>query len=248
MMMMTMMTRNYYVSRACLILLAVWRCSSFTIQTRPLFPARPTSHSATALHGVAELSTVESFFISQPYIAAFLTCSVKASAADWIAQTQQQQRQESLDVARNAGFILYGGLYQGCAQQFMYSRIFPDIFGHDLDLLGLASQVFFDMMFVGPLLCLPMAYAAKTLCTSCGESKLQALQEGLKKYGHDVTTQGLLFKYWALWTPVNFITFGVIPLHFRVAFVACISFFWIFILSSVAGAEPEATRIQEKTA
>ena len=31
------------------------------------------------------------------------------------------------------------------------------------------------------------------------------------------------------------VTFGVVPPHFRVAFVAAVSFFWVFVLSSVAG-------------
>jgi protein Mpv17 len=178
----------------------------------------------------ATISAVESFFITNPYLAAFLTCSAKASAADFIAQTKASA--SNVDLSRNAAFLVYGGLYQGMAQQFMYSTVFPGMFGHDLDLYGLISQVAFDMTVVGPFLCLPLAYAVKGMFI--GNDNVET---GLQKYVHDVSSQGLLFKYWALWTPVNFLTFGIIPLHFRVAFVAFISFFWIFILSSTAAAE-----------
>lgn len=199
------------------------------------------------LNGVSE---VEAFFITQPYVSAFAICSVKASAADWIDQAQQQQK--TCDISRNLSFLLYGGLYQGCVQQFLYSSVFPDMFGHDLDMLGLASQVGFDMLCVGPLLCLPTAYAVKSLfsdSTDEHETKQNALQEGFEKYVHDVSTQGLLFKYWGLWMPVNLFTFSVVPMNFRVVFVALVSFFWIFILSSVAAAEKTPQQIyREKKA
>ena len=238
---------------------------------------------------VSTTTTIESFFITQPYLSAFLTCSFKASAADWIAQTQpfrtlQQQKQQqqqqqqvssmtatmapaasatnnnynsnAVDLSRNLAFLLYGGLYQGMAQQFMYSRVFPDMFGHGpLDMTALASQVAFDMAIVGPFLCLPTAYIVKSLfapssSTSSSETSdhdettdnttTSTLTLGLEKYMNDVTQQGLLLKYWGLWTPVNFVTFGVVPPHFRVAFVATVSFFWVFVLSSVAGSSSKS--------
>ena len=248
---------------AFLLLIAACGCSSFITQPPPsVAHQRRTAnlgHSFTNQRRSVQLndaavSVVETFFITKPYVAAFLTCSVKASAADLIAQIQQQQPSSStptcadnnVDLSRNLAFLVYGGLYQGMAQQFMYSTVFPGMFGHDLDMLGLARQVGFDMMVVGPFLCLPLAYAAKSLFSggneesSSGnnlENKQQALQQGLEKYMHDVTTQGLLLKYWGLWTPVNFLTFGVVPMHFRVAFVAFISFFWIFVLSTTSAAE-----------
>jgi len=237
-----MITRRNYIFRTLLVLLAACGSSSFT--TLPSVThrvARPSTFSPSKLNGAA-VSAVESFFITKPYVAAFLTCSVKASAADLIAQTRQCAK--NVDVSRNLAFLVYGGLYQGLAQQFMYSTVFPDIFGHDLDMMGLASQVSFDMCIVGPFLCLPLAYAFKSMFSgdeneelTSLETKGQALQQGLEKYVNDVTSQGLLLKYWGLWTPVNFLTFGVVPMHFRVAFVASVSFFWILILSSVAADE-----------
>lgn len=222
--------------QALLLVLTARNCSSFSIplDSRQLLHqnngnAVASSYRQSRLKD-ATISAVESFFITKPYLAAFLTCSAKASAADFIAQTKASAT--NVDLSRNAAFLIYGGLYQGMAQQFMYSTVFPDMFGHDLDLNGLISQVAFDMTVVGPFLCLPLAYAVKG--AFIGDDNVAT---GLEKYVHDVTSRGLLFKYWALWGPVNFFTFGVIPHHFRVAFVAFISFFWIFILSSTAAAE-----------
>ena len=245
--------RNQLLTAVALMLLTS-PDSAFSFHQTPVFTPRksPSRHTKTNLHAFAlegAASAVESFFVSQPYVSAFLTCSFKASAADFVAQTQQPEPQFTsgqqgdhaipVDVSRNIAFLLYGGLYQGMAQQFMYSTLYPDMFGHELHMQSLAMQVAFDMTVVGPLLCLPIAYAVKSLFTADNEgsndiTKLDAVKSGLDKYVEDVMTRGLLLKYWALWTPVNFLTFSVVPQHFRVAFVAAVSFFWVFILSSVA--------------
>jgi hypothetical protein len=54
------------------------------------------------------------------------------------------------------------------------------------------------------------------------------------RYKHDITESGLLKKYWLLWGPVNSFTFSVIPQHFRIPFMASISFFWMIALSYIS--------------
>ena len=44
----------------------------------------------------------------------------------------------------------------------------------------------------------------------------------------------LLTKYWLLWTPVQFATFGVVPPQYRIAFIAVVSFFWLIVLSTIS--------------
>ena len=121
----------------------------------------------------------------------------------------------------------------------MYSTVFPDWFGDGGDWQSVAWQVAFDMAVIGPFLCLPVAYIVKSLVNTTGDNTLSALermQQSLDKYVEDVMERGLLLKYWALWIPVQTLTFGVVPQHFRVAFVALVSFFWVTILSSISAA------------
>lgn len=40
-------------------------------------------------------------------------------------------------------------------------------------------------------------------------------------------------KRYSLWGPVQCLTFGVVPQHLRIAFIALVSFFWLIIFSSV---------------
>lgn len=135
------------------------RVGGFVTTIAPTF--RQPHHRAVAMAAFwNDAGTlVDDFYHTQPYLAAFLTCSVKASAADILAQTRQavraveaeqpkrqhtvpmpmgaangympqarallrqqqdhhQQQQEQplppppLDISRNVGFLLYGGIYQ----------------------------------------------------------------------------------------------------------------------------------------
>jgi hypothetical protein len=205
-------------------------------------------------------SAIDTFYQTQPYVSAFLTCSVKASAADYFAQSAALEGDEvseedalansssspadvmsdaastsqGVDLSRNMAFIFYGGLYSGLAQQFFYTAMFPAWFGHAHTWQTVAMEVGMDMAVIGPFLCLPIAYMVKTAFTD--ELTVENVKLGLEKYVEDVKFRGLLFKYWAVWIPAQSLTFSVIPEHFRILFVAAISFFWMFILSSTSAA------------
>ncbi|CAJ1949767.1 unnamed protein product [Cylindrotheca closterium] len=201
------------------------------------------------------MSTVNSFFQTQPYLAAFLTCSFKASAADMIAQTQEMGNEKApssevsssgnneannnVNISRNLGFLFYGGIYQGMAQNFIYNVIYPSWFGTDEPLALIGKEVLVENLLFAPLLCLPIAYAFKTAFSSEEPLGLDTFKVGLEKYVQDVTTKGLLARYWTIWFPANMITFGVIPPHYRVVFVASVSFVWIFMLSSILSSSEE---------
>jgi hypothetical protein len=207
-----------------------------------------TQGSASAFSGIT------AFFQTQPYLAAFLTCSFKASAADIVAQTREEngepvtQKQPAetqltpfsngVDVSRNLGFLLYGGLYQGMVQNYLYSVVYPALLGTDESWTLIFKEVLLDNLIFAPFLCLPVAYTFKTAFTS-DDLSLDTFRKGLEKYFDDVTTKGLLTKYWTIWIPAQSLTFGVVPPHFRVPFVAVVSFFWIFILSTISSAETD---------
>jgi protein Mpv17 len=54
-----------------------------------------------------------------------------------------------------------------------------------------------------------------------------------------VQQEGLLQKYWMLWVPVQTLTFGVVPQHLRIVFIAAVSFVWLMILSSISSTQKE---------
>lgn len=189
------------------------------------------------------VSTIDSFFKSSPYTAAFITCGIKASAADFLAQkreivkkTSQEEKNNStvekkIEIQRNLAFILYGGLYQGIAQYYIYNILFPSWFGAGNDMSSVAIKVAFDMFVISPLLCLPIAYLTKSVIYG------KSWKDGLTKYKYDLVKNKLLQTYCTIWIPVQALTFGVVPPHLRIAFIAFVSFFWLIILSTVSSKE-----------
>jgi len=187
----------------------------------PLEPKiRRTSHKIPLMAGTLDgaVTAFDDFFRTQPFLSAFVACSVKASAADFLAQTspaaavekpvipeEETAPVEDLNYQRNLAFLLYGGLYQGMFLQFLYSVVYPFLYG------GSAFQV--------PL----------TVLTD------------IEKYKNHVVTQNLLYKFWMVWAPAQTINFGVVPPHLRVFFVAFVSFFWVYILSGISSQETTKT-------
>eukprot|EP01083_Nonionella_stella_P238688 836225_1 len=73
-------------------------------------------HSFSPFDLSTAMSSLDSFYKTAPYEAAFMTCGIKASAADFLAQKRESddnKEKEKVEFERNLAFILYGGLYQG---------------------------------------------------------------------------------------------------------------------------------------
>lgn len=191
------------------------------------------------------LSAVNTAFELNPYAAGAFVAGFKATTADIIAQRRQIRKLKSendkvktktgtgkgLDIQRTLGFLLYGAVYQGLAQEFTYNHLYPILFGTETTTINVLKKVFCDMFVQTPVLTLPIAYYSKALLV--GNSFKQAMEH----YVDDIKNRGLLIKFWALWTPVQCLTFSIIPEHFRVSFIAFVSFFWVIILSSLSAAK-----------
>jgi hypothetical protein len=174
-------------------------------------------------------------------------CGVKAGLADLVAQKRAISKQlgakttddetnaiilgdietTPLEFRRNVAFVLYGGLYQGICQEIIFNEVFPIFFGQGSDIQTVLSKVLCDSLLVTPFVCLPVAYVVKSIIFQ------YSFAEAISRYRYDVMNNGLLVKYWSLWGPVQCLTFGVIPQHFRIVWIAVVSFFWLIIFSSI---------------
>ena len=220
-------------------------------------PAFATKSSQ--LHSLAD---VDAFWQTNPYTAAALICGFKATAADIVAQVQEfstkndndsdEERERpttsltqstpdpsfsfwpllstdtDLDVKRTAAFLAYGALYQGLTQEFVYNHLYPLWFGTDTGLETVLTKVAFTLLVVTTVLTLPSLYAAKAVLEGF------SLVEALEQYVYDIQHQQLLQKFYILWGPVLCLTFSVVPEHYRVTFIALVSFFWLIILSGIS--------------
>lgn len=114
---------------------------------------------------------INDWYLTYPYLSALMTCSCKAGVADYIVQSStippEPSADNNINVRRNVGFIVYGGLYQGVFQQYMYGSVFPTYFDDSIPLvLSTLMQLVLDMALLGPCLCLPVAYFVQSMCTS----------------------------------------------------------------------------------
>ena len=218
--------------------------SSFQVPGRSLAavscrPRRSITGTTTELReaggGAAAIASLDAFFQSSPYGAAAITCGFKASTADLVAQKRQFNKRDHTadqhnepDWRRNVAFTLYGAIYQGMAQEFIYNHLYPTFFGAGTSVGIVLSKVLFDLLIQTTLLTLPIAYLIKAMIYQYSP------REAFRRYLDDVKNHGLLKKYFLLWGPVQCITFSIIPVHYRVTFIACVSFFWLIILSTIA--------------
>ena len=214
-------------------------------------------NGSTKLQGtflITAAAAADAFWKNSPYTAAAVVCGIKASAADFVAQRRHYKKRiksgEDLDVVmnedgslsvkelekvnlqRNMAYILYGSMYQGLAQEFIYNHIYPALFGAGTDLVTVASKVMFNMIFQTTLVTLPIAYMSKAMIFR------YSLKEAFRRYIDDIKHHKLLVKFYMLWLPVMSLAFSIIPEHFQVTFIAMVSFFWLIILSSIANKAP----------
>ena len=120
-------------------------------------------------------------------------------------------------------------------QEFFYNHLYPLWFGTDTGLETVLTKVVFTLLVVTTLLTLPSLYASKALMEGF------SLQEAGRQYVYDVQHQQLLQKFYLLWGPVLCLTFSVIPEHYRVTFVAAVSFFWLILLSQISSSNDRTT-------
>jgi protein Mpv17 len=206
--------------------------SAFTSMTPPVSPRTTTGTTPTIAQKMS-LVEVSEFYQTYPMQAAVLTCGVKASLADFIAQLKSSS--ENFELRRNFAYVIYGGIFVGLMAHLEYDHLFPLMFGPGRG--HVVEKVIFDDFVSAPLMWLPPAYLIKAMVYD------YSLEEGLQKYWNDIQNNSLLQRYWTVWVPAQSISFSVVPDHLRVAWMASISFFWFIMFSTLASKTDEENAV-----
>ena len=179
---------------------------------------------------------VDVFWKAQnPFVTAAIVAGTKATVADLFAQQRQKAKGTKFDYRRVLSFLVYGSLYQGCVQELIYNNLYNYLFGTATTAKVVVKKVMFDAVFHNAMVCIPMAYAVKSMIYR------YSLKKGIQQYIDDVMHHGLLIKYYAIWMPVNAMIFTIVPPHWRIAVMATVSFFWMMILSTISSRKREST-------
>jgi hypothetical protein len=174
------------------------------------------------------ISGVDVFFKTHRFATAFIAGGAQATTADFFAQRREGLQNINKEDGslfcprRNMSFLLYGGLYQGMANEYIFNTLLPFWFGTNQMLQALVAVFFF-----GSVVSLPIAYRIKAFVFG------YSAKEGFRRYWHDVTKNGLLKKFWSVWVPVNCTNFGLVPPCYRITVNSIVAFCWLMVLSTI---------------
>ncbi|GMI49466.1 hypothetical protein ScalyP_jg7892 [Parmales sp. scaly parma] len=156
-------------------------------------------------------------------------------------------------------FVVFGSLYLGCFQWYImvtkYRVWFPtmdrfaklSMSAKVKDIPGLidaGKMVLFDLFVHMPVMYFPSYYTLKEFVTSKSWSPLDWVRDGCGKYASNFKED-----YWAmfrLWGPSDCVQFAL-PIHIRMPFRHCVSFFWTAYVSFTRGdSEEEEEKVEKK--
>ena len=182
---------------------------------------------------------------------ACFTC-MKTAGADIFVQTYVEKKEwEDVDWRRTATFAVFGFGYMGIAQYFLYvhlmaRRWFPNAGAYAAKSLRekmkdrqgtreLFAQVAIDQIIHIPFIFYPAYYLTKSAIMEKPVGHEDDSVPGLAFYKWKKNFFGDLKTSWTIWIPANLINFGFMPMHFRISFMACVSFGFCVVLSLTRG-------------
>ena len=176
--------------------------------------------------------------------------ATKTGAADYVVQMHVEKR-KALDVRRSAVFVMWGAVYLGGVQYFIYSHLFPRVLfpsaaqfvtkplsARLADRAGQADvikQVVLDQFVHHPFVLFPCFYIVKehveqALAAPSADAVATALQKCSANWLADCKL------CWQTWVPAFLFNFSVCPIHMRIPFVAVVSFGFTAVWSFRRGA------------
>eukprot|EP01083_Nonionella_stella_P005667 16369_1 len=177
-------------------------------------------------------SRVNAFMMKHPKACSIGCTFVKTLSADLIVQRYVDGHSFSdIDWTRAAVFGSFGFVYLGVFQywlyNFQYFKWFPGV-----TLRSTIHKVAFDQFIKHPTLYWPTFYLLQTLLNE-RQLNAQTLQSVWSTYTTNIASD--MKALWTVWIPVSMVTFGIMPMHLRLPFIATVSFFWCCVLSFMHG-------------
>jgi len=192
----------------------------------------------------------------QEFSVMLATC--KTWTADAIVQFGERRHGTNwkFDWRRSVAFALFGVVYIGFAQWFLYVSVltwlFPDamMFANapmamklkdQTGLIDMAGQVCVDNFIFEVLIYFPVFYIIKSLIQG-KESFFQNVKQGLGKYRGNMVADNLASC--AIWMPADVIIFAC-PMYLRMPMEHLVSFGWTMFISAMRGS-PDKPDVKDK--
>jgi len=177
-----------------------------------------------------------------------LVAMAKTGCADLIVQ-KYVDRVDKIDKRRFTLFCLWGLLWLGFVQYFVYVKLyslwFPNVqafarksirakIADTHGQLTVVKQVLFDALIHMPWFYLPAFYTLKSFLETEGAMSMNGyLREAMVNYRSNFRNDVKVF--WQWWVPALIVNFSICPLWMRIPFVAGVSFFFTMYWSFLHG-------------
>lgn len=173
------------------------------------------------------------------------TGGLLALAGDVAAQSLLSEKKsfppEDWDKARTAAFVIFGAVYTGGVQHFIFSFL-NESFDDPIKRLLLAQFFFIPFCYY------PTFLASVPFLRAGFESEGNFLDESAIERQQDLFGEtankipSTLLRNWCFWLPVQFFQFSIIPVDLQVTYCAAFGVIWNAILSwSTSSSSPVVT-------
>ena len=169
---------------------------------------------------------------ASPVLFACVSQGAKTTAADTLVQKAVEGR-ESLDLERTAAFTVFGTLWMGGAQYYVYVRLFDHLLPARTAATA-AAKVCLDQFVWVPFFFFPVFYVIDSKIRGEGGTGVGALlnaaSERYKREIYETCTTTYWFSF-----PAQMIGFRFCPGHLRIPYVACCSMVFTSLVSGLQG-------------
>eukprot|EP00931_Biecheleriopsis_adriatica_P059488 TRINITY_DN35604_c0_g1_i2.p1 TRINITY_DN35604_c0_g1~~TRINITY_DN35604_c0_g1_i2.p1 ORF type:complete len:248 (+),score=38.71 TRINITY_DN35604_c0_g1_i2:48-791(+) len=166
-------------------------------------------------HGAARYRELNK---SLPFTMAFLLYSSKAAGCDIFAQKVIEKRKQ-LEARRMIAAALFGGVYAGCVQHFIFNRVFTVLFGSAGSIATGAKKTMADALVQTPLMWLPTFLAFDEVL--CHGSIVGLKDRWCREVGPTMKL------YAMMWPAVHLYNFAFVPVELRMTVIAAASLVWL---------------------
>lgn len=164
------------------------------------------------------LRQIDAFVAAYPMLFSTVITGTKAWLADMIVQIWYEK--SPYDQRRGAVFGIFGCTYQGVFQYLAFNHVLePHFPGASLRNVGI--KVFVSNAILDPCCFFPCFYTTKEALAR-ERIDVDVVTAGISSYATNCVTDCI--NSWCVWLPAHCVTYGLVPVRWRMPWVACVSF------------------------
>ena len=174
------------------------------------------------------------FLERRPFVSAISITTVNAVVADLMTQLVFSKA-APWNPARTLMFGLFGFFYQGMVQYLIVNGVWEKVFP-GTSAKAVVSKICAMNLLTDPMFFMPTFYIFQEVMTSAGTPGigfLSIVKTALLSYKSNCLMDWR--NSWMVWFPGHAVTYGVMPSHKRIPWMAFLSFFYMCILSITRG-------------